>query len=169
MELSAYKNIFSFDIRWTWKTISLLAFLAVLPNVFGLFNYTTQWGFKIHFFQYLMFLAAIIYGPIGGVISGAFGSVYTAIGLHNPYIIVGNMILGFFFGFFVKYRFNVILAALCAYLIQLPWLWVSDIYWVHMPLKAVQGAVIALFVSDILMAGLAGLSAKRIKGLVVST
>lgn len=64
-------------------TILLLA-LAVLPNFLGLFSFQTQFGFRIHFFQYLIFLAAAIYGPMGGAATGMIGSVYTAAALNNP-------------------------------------------------------------------------------------
>lgn len=160
-----YKRIFDFNIKWTWKTISLLSFLAIFPNVLGLFH-TTILGVRIHFFQYLIFLAAIIYGPIGGLISGGFGSVWTAVALNNPYIIVGNMLLGVLFGLFIRLKWNLIIAALTAYLIQMPWLWITDIYLAHMPVNVVKGIVVALFFSDILWASIAGWSSKYIKGLI---
>ena len=84
-----YKNIFYFNLKYSWKSITLLTFLAILPNFFGMINFTTPFGFKIHIFQYLIFIAAIIYGPVGGLISGAFGSLFTAITLNNPYILIG--------------------------------------------------------------------------------
>ncbi|MBS3098146.1 hypothetical protein J4209_05110 [Candidatus Woesearchaeota archaeon] len=160
-----YKNIFGFDVEWNWKTIGLLAFLAVFPNIMGLYH-TTILGVRIHFFQYLIFLAAIIYGPLGGAISGLFGSFYTALALHNPYVIVGNIILGFMAGFFVRHKLNVILAVLAAYSIQLPWLWVTDIYFAGMPVKAVQGIVIALLISNVIWAIVAGWTYKSVKALV---
>ena len=160
-----YGNILDFNIKWTWKTITLLSFLAVFPNILGLYS-TTIFGVRIHFFQYLIFLAAIIYGPSGGLISGAFGSVWTAIALNNPYILIGNMILGFFIGFFIRLKWNIILAVLTAYLIQLPWLWLTDIYLAHMPVNIVKGIVITLFASDTIWAAAVWLSYKYVKGLI---
>ena len=157
-----YRNIFSFDVEWNWKTISLLASLAVFPNILGLFQ-SQIFGVRIHYFQYLVFLAAIIYGPSGGIISGAFGSVFTAVVLHNPYIIIGNMLLGGLTGIFLKYKLHIIIAALLAYLIQLPWLWITDVYLAHMPVSAVKGIVVALLVSNFIWAFFAGLTAKHIK------
>ena len=158
-----YKNIFRNE--WNWKTISLLAFLAFFPNILGLIHIDV-FGFRIHFFQYLIFLAAIIYGPAGGAISGAFGSLYTAIALNNPYIIPGNIILGSLTGLFVRYKFHIILAVMLAYIIQMPWLWYSDIYLAGMPVVAVQKIVIALLISDVIMALAAGYSYKLVKTLV---
>ena len=160
-----YRNILNFNIKWTWKTISILAFLAIFPNVLGLFH-TTIAGVRIHFFQYLIFLAALIYGPIGGIISGAFGSIFTSIALNNPYIIIGNIILGTLFGIFIRLKWNIIIAALTAYLIQMPWLYVTDVYLAHMPVNIVKGIIIALFFSNILWAAIAGLTYKRIKRII---
>ncbi len=160
-----YKNIFNFDIKWTWKNITLFSFLAIFPNVLGLFH-TTVFGVRVHFFQYLIFLAALIYGPVGGIISGAFGSIWTAAALNNPYVLVGNVILGGLFGLFIRLRWNLIIAALAAYLIQMPWLWLTDVYLAGMPVKAVNAIVIALFFSDLLWAAFAGLSSRFVKKLV---
>ena len=165
MFVNKYENFF--DIKFNWRTVSLLCFLAVFPNILGAFH-TTVWGVRVHFFQYLVFLAAIIYGPAGGVISGAFGSVYTAIALHNPYIIVGNVLLGGLTGLFIKrYNFHVISAVLTAYLIQMPWLWVTDIYLAGMPMKAVNSIVVALLISDLIWGFAAWLTWKKIKKSIV--
>jgi uncharacterized membrane protein len=161
-----YKNIFYFNVKNSWKSITLLTFLAILPNFFGMINFQTPFGFKLHIFQYLIFLAAIIYGPIGGLISGAFGSFFTSISLNNPYILIGNIILGFFVGFFTRLKWNVILAVLTAYLIQLPWLYYSDIYLAHMPVKVVQGLILALFLSNTLWSVVTLLTYKPIKSLI---
>jgi len=160
-----YKNIFGFRNEWNWKTISLFCFLAVFPNILGLVHIDV-FGFRIHFFQYLVFLAAIVYGPVGGAVSGAFGSVYTATMLHNPYIIAGNIFLGFLVGLFVRHKFHIVLAAILAYLAQMPWLWYSDIYLAGMPVAVVQKIVVALLVSDVIMALAAGYSYKPVKALI---
>ena len=158
-----YKNIL--NIKLTWKTITLLSFLAIFTNILSIYH-ITLFGIKIHFFQYLIFLTAMIYGPVGGLISGALGSAYTAFALNNPYIIIGNIILGTLFGLFIRLKWNVILAVLTAYIIQLPWLIYTDIYLVNMPINIVKGIVIALFVSNILWATVAGLTWKKVKSLV---
>ena len=108
----------------------------------------------------------MIYGPIGGLISGAIGSIYTSIALNNPYLIVGNIILGTLFGLFIRLKWNIILAALTAYIIQLPWLLYTDIYLLNMPINIVKGIVIALLISNILWAIVAGLTWKKVKILI---
>jgi uncharacterized membrane protein len=148
-------SIFSFNTRWNLKTISLFIVLLALPNLLGMINLSTPFGFRIHFFQLAVFIAAMIYGPMGGMLSGIVGSGYSAIAMSNPYILVGNAILGFFFGLFMRKEFNVFAAVLLAYAIQLPWLVMTDIYLVHMPLPVVEGLVVALLVSDLIWAATA--------------
>ncbi|MBU0627755.1 MAG: hypothetical protein KKC75_01075 [Nanoarchaeota archaeon] len=164
----AYRDILNFNIKWSYRSIITLALLAILPNWIGMYN-TTIFGFKIHFFQYLIFTAAMVYGPVGGIISGAFGSVWTAINMHNPYILIGNMLLGFLVGVFIRLKWNVILAVLTAYIIQMPWLWLTDVYLAGMPVKAVNMIVVALLFSDLIMGVLAGLSTKHLKKILKSS
>jgi len=138
-----------FKHNWSFRSFVMLALLTILPNIFGLVN-ITLFGFKIHLFQYMIFLAAIIFGPYGGLAAGAFGSVYSAILLGNPYIIIGNMILGFFTGLFVLKGMSIVKAVLFAFAIQLPWLIFSDVLIVGMPARIVGGIVIALLISNII-------------------
>lgn len=110
------------------QMISLLIILFILPNLLSLVNITTPWGFKIHFFQLAIFIAAIPYGPRGGLLAGALGSILPAFLAHNPYIIIGNMILGLLAGLFIKRGLSIIWAALLAYSLELPWLIFTDLH-----------------------------------------
>lgn len=156
------------NVEINFRSIVPLLLLAVVPNFLGLFSFQTQFGFRIHFFQYLIFIVAATYGPIGAAAVGAIGSVYTAVALHNPYLIIGNVILGFFAGLFVKRTASIVVAAMAAYLIQLPWLWISDVYLAGMPHPAVKVAVVSLLVSNLLLAGLAQLTSRPFKEWVSS-
>ncbi len=159
------KNIFDIGMKWDLKNILLFSMVMVLPNFLGLLNVSTPYGFKIHFFQLAIFMAALIYGPIGGLVAGGVGSVYSAFLVSNPYLVIGNMLLGFFVGLFVKYGFNVILSVLLAFLIQLPWLVLTDFYLIHMPLKVIGMLVVALLVSNIIWAFVANYTYKPLKKL----
>lgn len=110
------------------RSAGMFIFLALLPNLSGLLSLPTAWDIKIHFFQFAVFLAAFIFGPLGGLISGAAGSFATAVMMGNPAIIAGNAILGFFAGYFFRRGFNPAVAAILAFLIQLPWLAVTGYY-----------------------------------------
>lgn len=158
-----YKNLFSFNMKWNFKTISLFIFLLLLPNFLGMLNLSTGIGFKIHFFQYAIFLAAILYGPYGGLLSGLVGSTYSAVIMHNPYLAIGNAIFGFFTGLFIRYGFKIIIAVLLAYAIQLPWLIITDYYFVHLPVTLIIPLVIALLISNTIWAIAAYYTAKLLK------
>lgn len=155
-----HKNIFDFGVEWNYRTLGLMIMLVLLPNFLGMINISTAIGFKIHLFQYAVFLAAIIYGPKGGLLSGLFGSVYSAVIMQNPYIAVGNAILGFFTGLFIRRGMNTVLAAFSAFLIQLPWLVVTDHYLVGLPMSFIVPLVFTLAATDILWASCAHYTAK---------
>ncbi|MBU1120601.1 hypothetical protein KJ660_01870 [Candidatus Micrarchaeota archaeon] len=161
---SIYKTIFG--VKLTHKSVFLLAFLALFPNILGMISLNTPFGFNFHFFQILIFLAAVLYGPVGGATSGLFGSFYTAVILNNPYIIVGNIILGLFTGVFVRKKIPVVGAAMLAFSIQLPWLWYSDIFLAGMNVMAVNGVMIALFAGNLFWALIASGSYKKIRSLI---
>ncbi len=154
----------AFGIKFSRRSVLLLAFLAVFPNLLGMIVLPTPFGFKFHLFQILIFLAALLYGKYGGATAGAFGSIYTAIALNNPYIVVGNIILGFFTGVFAK-RTKIVFAVLGAYAIQVPWLYFTDLL-AGMAEPVVRGAIVALLFSNIVWAVIAGLTYKRIRSLI---
>ena len=161
-----YKNLFSFNMKWNYKTVSAFIFLIFLPNLLGMINLSTPWGFKLHFFQLAIFIAALIYGPKGGLLSGLIGSIFSAWTMHNPYIIVGNVILGFFVGFFVRLGWHTLLAVLTAYLIQLPWLIITDYYLVSLPFVFIMNLIIALAISNLVWGLLAHYAVKPINNLL---
>lgn len=79
------------------------------------------------------------------------------------YIILGNAILGFFAGAFFAAKNGIVVSAMAAYLIQLPWLWITDVYLVGMPVPAVKIAVVSLLVSNLTLALLAQVTYRPIR------
>ena len=157
-----YRHIFG--VEFDFKKALLLISLLIFPNILAAFHFHF-YGIRFHFFQYLIFLAAFIYGPAAGMLSGGLGSLYTAVALKNPYISVGNMILGGLAGYFMKRKIGVVPAVLLAFAAQLPWLWATDVYLAGMPAAAVNGIVAALLAGNIICAYLAKASAEKVKGL----
>ncbi len=154
-----YKNIF--EIKVNWKTITMLIVLAILPNFLGMINLPTVFGFKIHTFQYVIFVAAMLYGPVGGAVSGGIGSMFSAFAMGNPYILGGNILLGLMAGLLFRYGFNIIWSAIIAFAVQLPWLYLTDVYLVGMPVSIVYNLIIALFVSNLVWATAAKYTVRR--------
>jgi uncharacterized membrane protein len=162
-----YKNIFSFDMKWNYRTTVMFAVLLLLPNLLGIINITTGYGFKIHFFQVAIFIAALLYGPTGGMLSGILGSAYSSIIIGNPYIAVGNAILGYMVGIFTRYGFQTVIAVILGFAVQLLWLVPTDLFLMDMPIEVLIMLITALFASNIVWAIAADYSAKRLKKVLV--
>ncbi|HQP40363.1 MAG TPA: hypothetical protein PK004_02860 [Smithella sp.] len=126
--------------------------LIVFPFVLSLINleFAQQW--KVHFFPAAIILAALIFGSTGGLVAGVAGSLYSAFMLGNPYLIIGNAILGFFTGLFYQKTDKLILSVFLAFICQLPWLVLSDLYFMHLSNAFILKLVVVLFLADILWA-----------------
>jgi uncharacterized membrane protein len=134
--------------KWNTRTVSAFILLMVLPNMLGMLNIATPWGFKWHLFPAAIFAAAALFGPVGGLMSGLAGSAYSALIMSNPYLLVGNALLGLFAGLFMRKGVPTVLAVWLAFAVELPWLIVSDYYLVHLPASFIQTLVMGLFISN---------------------
>ena len=133
------------ELKLDVKNVSILVILMALPNVLGMININLI-GFKLHFFQYAIFLAAMMYGSTGGLLAGGIGSLYSAIAIGNPYIILFNALLGFLFGKF--YKGNEFSALAKTLAIQLPTIILIDYFIIGMPIKVLGFLLIGLVVTD---------------------
>ena len=114
------------------KTVPFVALMAALANVMSLppiaiplqiGGYTSA----IHFFQLAIFLCGIIAGPYAGLVGGVVGSLYMSV-TKIPFVVGGIAILGFSVGFFAK-KVRPVFAGLLAWLIQAPYVLVTDYIW----------------------------------------
>ncbi len=137
--------------------------LVLLPCLLSLVNVTFAGNWKIHFFPAAIFLAAMSFGPAGGLIAGVTGSLYSALFLGNPYLLVGNALLGFLTGIFFRRTGRMVPAAMLAFACQLPWLVVSDYYFVHLPVGFIARLAIVLCLGNLLWAILIDLAMKPVK------
>ncbi|MGB4549018.1 MAG: hypothetical protein WBI10_08890 [Syntrophales bacterium] len=153
------ERVLTFGVKINGKSITTLFLLVLLPNLLGAIQLSTPWGFKIHFFQFAIFLAAFAFGPIGGMLAGSVGSLCAACLMSNPYILVGNALLGFATGYFIRRGCSYLFAALLGFALQVPWIVVTDFFLMNLPASFIGGLVIALALSNALWAILAGVSA----------
>ncbi|MRR16214.1 MAG: hypothetical protein EG826_07135 [Deltaproteobacteria bacterium] len=137
--------------------------LVLLPCLLSLVNVTFAGNWKIHFFPAAIFLAALSFGPAGGLIAGVTGSLYSAVFLGNPYLLAGNALLGFLTGVFFRKTGRMVPSAMLAFACQLPWLVVSDYYFVHLPLDFITRLAIVLCLGNLLWALMIDLAMKPIK------
>ncbi|HOG16824.1 MAG TPA: ECF transporter S component [Syntrophales bacterium] len=138
----------SIPVHWNARTTAVFALMIALPNLLGAINIDTPWGFRLHTFQLVIFWAALIYGPMGGALSGLVGSLYSAFALANPYLAVGNALLGFFTGFFARRGVPAVVAVWLAFAVQLPWLVLTDYFFAGLSMEFIGTLVVALLVSN---------------------
>lgn len=145
-------NILSWELPWNRKTVGAMLMLVFLPNILSMVNFTIPGGLKIHTFQVAIFLAASLLGPIGGLLSGLIGSLFSAVALSNPYLMIGNAILGFFAGWFLRRGIRPLFAVWMAFCLQLLWLIPADYFLAGLSLSFIQNLVLMLFLSNTLWA-----------------
>ena len=137
--------------------------LVLLPCLLSLVNVSFAQNWKIHFFPAAIFLAAVSFGPAGGLLAGVTGSLYSAIWMGNPYLLAGNAILGLMTGLFFRKTSGIIPSVLLAYACQLPWLIVSDYFFVGLPAEFIARLAVVLLLGNLFWALLIHLSMKPIK------
>jgi len=120
--------------------------MCALSNVLGFL--TIPIGLtSIHLVQFPIILTGLSLGPWAGGLVGLIGAIVAAYRLTppNPYIIVGNAILGFATGLFYlrlkKIRGPSIIpqaiSMIGAYIVQSPYIYVTDVYLMPIPSQVV--------------------------------
>jgi uncharacterized membrane protein len=137
------------------KSVALFLALIVAANLLGALNLPLAFGLKLHTFQLAVFAASLFFGPVGGAWAGGLGSLFSAYQMGNPYIVIGNLLLGFAAGYFMKKGRGVFLSALLAAVIQAAWVWISDVYFFGMPERKAAMILLALLFSNALWAAAA--------------
>jgi hypothetical protein len=153
------------NVMFYRKAVSVFTLLVLLPCLLSLINITFAQSWKFHFFPAAIILAAVFYGATGGIVAGISGSLYSALFLGNPYIIVGNALLGLLIAVFYKKNDNLILCVLLAYACELPWLILTDYYFVHLSSDFIAKLVVVLLLANIFWAVLIQISIKHIRKL----
>lgn len=122
------------------KMLSLVALMAALANVLSVPPVAIPLSIgtfetSIHFSQLPIFVAGILAGMTGGLVTGAVGGLFAAFAVPGiPFVIGGLAILGWSAGFFTK-RFRPLFAGLLAWLVQAPYVAVTDYVWFTLSLQ----------------------------------
>jgi hypothetical protein len=153
-EMNNYSTNDAAGIKSFPRILAGFVLLLLLPCLTSLININFVQDWKIHFFPAAIILAAVFFGAGGGMVAGIAGSLYSALFLGNPYILVGNALFGMFAGIFYKKTGSIIIAVLLAFVCELPWLILSDYYLVHLPIAFIVKLVVVLFLTNLLWAAL---------------
>jgi len=137
------------------KKLSFIGLMAALANVLSVPPIAIPLGGQssIHFTQLPILVAGVFAGPTAGLLTGAVGGLSMSFVFvpRIPFIIVGLAILGGAAGFFSK-RLRPLFAGILAWLVQAPYVAVTDYVWFTMfsPAKKTPEAAWA-FVASILV------------------
>ena len=133
------------------KKIAFISIMCALANILGIFSIPLGLT-SIHLMQLPIILSGLVLGLWSGGITGFIGTILMAYTLSpsNPYILLGNAILGFFTGLIYSYlkktkKRQIIpqtLSVLAAYLIQLPYLYITDVYFMPIPSQVVLTVIL---------------------------
>ena len=134
--------------------------MCALTNILGIFSIPLGLT-SIHLMQLPIILTGLALGSWSGGITGFIGTILMANKLSpsNPYILLGNAILGFFTGLIYSYlkktkKRQIIpqtLSVLAAYLIQLPYVYITDVYFMPIPSQVVLTVILPkLLLEDII-------------------
>jgi uncharacterized membrane protein len=135
----------------SYVRVTAFIFLAILTFALT-FAVVPFMEWRLHFFQLGIFLTAFLFGPFAGAAVGALSGSYTGLFvLSNPWIIGGNAILGFSAAYLYT-RTTPFKAAMGAFAIQLPYLFLTDILIVGMQLSIVTMIALTLLVTNIIAA-----------------
>jgi len=116
------------------KSIAFIALMGALGNVFGFFPITIPTGsipvsVVVNFSQLPALLTAVGVGSLEGGLVGLLATLAsTILYIRNPFVPVGNFILGYAAGYFAKKR-RPVLSCLLGELVESPFLWASMIVW----------------------------------------
>jgi uncharacterized membrane protein len=116
--------------------------MCAVANILGFF--TIPIGItEIHLMQLPIILTGLALGPWTGGLVGFIGATVMAFRLRppNPYILLGNAILGFMTGAFysrlkkmrVRPIIPQVISVLGAYFVQFPYVYVTDVYLMPIP------------------------------------
>ncbi len=146
--------------RLTSKLIAFIAVMCAVANVLGFFTIPIGIA-EIHLMQLPIILTGLALGPRAGGLVGFIGAAVMAFRLHpaNPYILLGNAILGFMTGAFYSRLKKMrgrpvipqVISVLGAYIVQFPYVYVTDVYLMSMPSHVVQMLILPkLLIEDII-------------------
>ena len=150
--------MFDQTLRMTSKLVAFVAVMGATANLLGFFAIPIG-PTKFHLLQLPIILAGLSLGPwIGGLV-GFVGAAVMAYTTLNPYLLLGNAILGFSVGAMYSHLKGMkgipllpqLISLLGAYIVQSPYVYVTDVFLMAMPSLLVQTVILPkLFVEDVI-------------------
>jgi len=149
----------SAQIKASPRLITFIVIMSAVANALGFLSVSAGM-FRVHFIQIPIILTGLALGPLAGGFVGFTGAIVMAFMLitPNPYLLFGNAILGGLTGLFYRYLRRVsgiplipqMLAVLGAYTVQMPYVYVTDVYLMSMPVPVVLMIMLTLLIEDVI-------------------
>lgn len=140
------------------KFVAFVASMGALSNGLG-FIAIPAGPITFHLIQLPIIFSGLAAGTLAGGLVGFLGAFVMAFTLPkpNPYIIIGNAILGLLTGMFYsklrhmpgKQILPQMISVLLAFVLQVPYVYFTDAYLMGMPNPIVLGILIALLIEDL--------------------
>ena len=121
----------------TTQKLSFIALMAALANILSVppIAFPIAPGITVHFTQLPILVAGVLLGPLGGLVTGAVGALYMGLVVARiPFILGGLAILGCAAGFFSR-KVRPFFAGVLAWVVQAPYVAVTDYVWFNMFLE----------------------------------
>jgi uncharacterized membrane protein len=142
------------------KKIAFIAIMCAIANILGFISIPIGLT-SIHIMQLPIILSSLSFGSWTGGLVGFIGAMVMAYRLTppNPYILLGNAILGLLIGFFysnfkklkTKPIIPQIISVLIAFIIQAPYVYITDVYLMTIPSQVVLTIILPkLLLEDII-------------------
>lgn len=116
------------------KTVAFVAMMIALSNILSAPPFVIpvavgSLNSNIHLTQIPILLGGILAGPWVGLVTGLLGGLYMSFSTDIPFVIGGLAILGFASGALSKKEFKPIYSGVLAWLIQAPYVFLTDYFW----------------------------------------
>lgn len=153
------------------RFIAFVAVMSALSNVLAFFVIPAG-AVTLHLIQLPIVFAGLAVGAVAGGLVGFFGAFTMAFTLAkpNPYLTLGNAILGFLIGaFYARIRgwsrkpiVPQVISVVLAYVVQAPYVYLTDVYGMGMPQVIVVSIMGVLLIEDLISALISHLILYRI-------
>jgi len=161
-------NLSGMHMATRTQVLTLVAIMATLANVLSVppIAVPITLGITVHFTQLPIYLAALLAGPAAGLITGAVGGLYMSF-TKIPFIVGGLGLLGFVTGGLRK-RFRPFIAGVLAWVVQAPYVVVTDFVWFSVFVKMSAQAAWALILQLIITLTIEAVISSALAEIIVS-
>lgn len=134
------------------RILALVAVMAALANVLSAPPFAIPIGPRsaLHFTQFPILMAAMLAGPLAGLMTGAIGGLLSSFVVVPgiPFVTGGLAILGCAAGFFAR-KLRPLYAGILAWVVQAPYLVLTDYVWFTIFAPGMSQSALLVFIGTV--------------------